>query len=172
MNKIAYKILLSATLLLGACSQDFLNTAPYDSIGSSNMWNDEIKADQGVSGIYHALESSTIGGQGYKIFDGLGFVNTYYGTSDPFVLEFLRGTITPNHGIFATTWSQHFEGINRANDAIANLGRAGLSEEKYERLIAESRFLRADHAINRTCINGRRTRTTIAPVATVQRAQV
>lgn len=143
MKKSINIIGLSLLMSFAACDNDFLNTAPYDTIGTANMWDSEIKADQGIAGIYQVLRNSTTGADNYKIFDGLGFVNTYYGTSDPFVLEYLRGTITPNHSIFATTWSQHYEGINRANEAIANLDRAGLNEEKFDRLIAESRFLRA-----------------------------
>ncbi|MDD3079273.1 MAG: RagB/SusD family nutrient uptake outer membrane protein [Paludibacter sp.] len=138
-----YFYLVSILSMFLSCSNDFLETKPYDSIGTNNMWNSESKADQGVAGIYNILRSSTTGGTNYKIFDGLGFVNTYYGTSDPFVLEFLKGSITPSSSIFSETWKQHYEGIHRANNAIANLKKAGLTDEKYNRLICESKFLRA-----------------------------
>lgn len=142
MKKIFQAFIIA--IILSSCSNDFLDTAPYDSISSGNMWNSESKADQGISGIYNALKQRTIT-DSYKIFDGLGFVNSYgsHGNADNEVLVYLNGNITPSHALFSDTWKQHYEGIHRANDAIFNLHKAGLSEEKENRLICEAKFLRA-----------------------------
>ena len=137
-------ILLISIIIFSSCSNDFLDTSPYDSIASGNMWNSESKADQGVAGIYQALKARTIS-DSYKIFDGLGFVNSYgsHGPADNEVMVYLNGNITPSHGLFSDTWKQHYEGIHRANDAIANLHKANLPAQKYERLMCEAKFLRA-----------------------------
>lgn len=142
MKKI-FQLLISL-IIFSSCSNEFLDTTPYDSIGSGNMWNSESKADQGVAGIYQALKFRTIA-DSYKIFDGLGFVNSYgsHGNADNEVLVYLNGSITPSHTLFSNTWQQHYEGIHRANDAIANLHKAELPADKYERLVCESKFLRA-----------------------------
>lgn len=142
MKKI-FQLFISI-ILLSSCSNDFLDTSPYDSISSGNMWNSESKADQGVAGVYNALKSRTIA-DGYKIFDGLGYVNSYgsHGNADNEVMVYLNGNITPSHSLFSDTWKQHYEGIHRANDAIQNLHKANLPTEKLERLMCEAKFLRA-----------------------------
>lgn len=146
MKKYSYifTLIIIVVFKLTSCSDDFLNTSPYDQIASNNMWNSESKVDQGVAGVYSALRYSMIA-ESYRYLDGLGFVNTFYGnsSSNPYVLDFLRGTITPGGILFTNTWKQHYEGIHRANDAIDNLHEAPLSEEKKERLLCEVKFLRA-----------------------------
>jgi hypothetical protein len=56
---------------------------------------------------------------------------------------YTKGTITASNGLFSSYWQNHYEGIHRASDAIANLNKAPLSETKMSRLIAEAKFLRA-----------------------------
>lgn len=137
MKKIFITTFISS-LLLGACVD--LDTLPYDSTSSETMWTSEEQADQGVAGIYNIFRSSTTGAECYTLFDGMGFVNTTFNGS---ALEYLRGTITSSNSVFADAWKQHFEGIHRANDAIANLSKASLGKEKYDRLMCEAKFLRA-----------------------------
>ena len=55
----------------------------------------------------------------------------------------LRGNATTSDSQFSNYWTIHYEGVSRANDAIANLPNAPLDESKRNRLIAESKFLRA-----------------------------
>ena len=134
-----YKIIVLSLIitLTNSCS-DFLDLAPYDQISSGNMWLTESLADKGVTGVYQVLRLEKVAADGY-FFEAWG-VSGDYRTSPE---GFLRGTETTGGSIFSTVWKNHYEGISRANDAIANLHKANLSEEKYGRLIAEVKFLRA-----------------------------
>ncbi len=128
----------AATLLFTGCQSDLLDTIPYGSVGSGNMWNSENLADKGVNGVYQTLRYSYVGLDRYQ-FDYAGSVSMWRDQG-----SLTAGNITTGDGLFADYWKQHYEGIHRANDAIKNLaGKAPLSAEKRGRLLAEVKFLRA-----------------------------
>ena len=91
----------------------------------------------GVTGIYNVLKEN-VAGDLYK-FDSYGVSADYRDGND----ALLRGNVTTGSGLFSGYWKAHYEGISRCNDAIANLSKAPLSEEKLARLTAESKFMRA-----------------------------
>ncbi|NDV81201.1 RagB/SusD family nutrient uptake outer membrane protein [Bacteroides sp. 51] len=138
MKKIL--IIFSIILSFTSCKSDLLDTYPYDKAGSENMWTTESLADQGVVGIYETLRQPMIAGK----IDQL----EAFGVSGNNVwlwgwINWMTNQVSASEGMFANYWKQHYEMISRANDAIANLNKAPLSEEKYNRLMSESKFLRA-----------------------------
>ncbi len=145
MIKIKYITIFVALLFLGNCQSDFLDTTPYDEIGSGNMWESENLVDLGVNGVYNALRYPFVGKERWSL-DGDGFVGMgrdrtswIMGSS-----TFKSGVMTAGDGLFRKYWEQHYEGIHRSNDALLNL-EAGVpvSDAKAARLIAEVKFLRA-----------------------------
>ena len=126
----------SAVVLTG-CRGDLMDLNPYNAISSGTMWTSENLADQGVVGIYNVLRSSQVGYNLYD-FDSYGVSTAPRGNNN-----ILRGTITATDGLFSNYWKIHYEGISRANDAIANLPNAPLDDSKRNRLIAEAKTLRA-----------------------------
>jgi hypothetical protein len=130
-------IIILAISLFSGCKKDLLDTNPYSSIGSGNMWTNENLADMGVSGVYNALRYIHVGLDLYA-FDDYSSSGQYRDN-----LALAAGTITAGDGLFSAYWQQHYEGISRANDAIKNLPNTPLTAEKKGRLIAESKFLRA-----------------------------
>lgn len=139
MKKINLLIIIFAIIIIfSGCKSDLLDTTPYDSIGSSNMWTTESLADLGVTGVYNTLRQDFVG------------LNRWYFDKDGFTgmnrdnQPLTNGNITSSDGFFVNYWKQNYEGIHRANDAIKNLAeKAPLTPEKKGRLIAESKFLRA-----------------------------
>jgi len=130
-----------AFLMLAACQKDLLDTAPYGSISSGNMWQSENLADMGVLGVYSALRFD-YAGLNRVYFDELSFTAQNRDPEENVLM--VTGTITSSHPLFSNYWKQNYEGIHRANDALANLPeKAPLPEEKRGRLIAEVKFLRA-----------------------------
>jgi hypothetical protein len=101
------------------------------------MWTTENLADQGVVGIYNVLRSTSVVGDLYE-YESYGISAD---NRDQHALT--RGSIMASNGLFQSYWVNHYEGVHRANDAIANLNRAPLSAEKLGRLTAEAKFLRA-----------------------------
>ena len=102
------------------------------------MWTSENLADMGVTGIYNVLRSDNVAGDLHK-FDSYGVSADYRDGN----YSLLRGNATTSDSQFSNYWRIHYEGVSRANDAIANLPNAPLDESKRNRLIAESKFLRA-----------------------------
>ena len=128
----------TAAILFTSCRGDLMDLDPYDSIGSGNMWTSENLADMGVTGIYNVLRSDNVAGDLHK-FDSYGVSADYRDGN----YSLLRGNATTSDSQFSNYWRIHYEGVSRANDAIANLPNAPLDESKRNRLIAESKFLRA-----------------------------
>ena len=126
------------TALLTGCQGDLMDLTPYSSISSGNMWTSENLADMGVTGIYNRLLADNVAYDLYK-FECFG-VSADCRDRD---YALTIGNITTSDGLFSGYWSAHYEGISRCNDAIANLPNAPLSESKLNRLMAESKFLRA-----------------------------
>ena len=128
---------VAATLLSG-CRGDLMDLNPYSSISSGNMWTSENLADMGVTGIYNLLLSGNVAGDLYK-FECFGVSADCRDRDYAITL----GNITTSDGLFSGYWTIHYEGVSRCNDAIANLPNAPLDDAKRNRLMAESKFMRA-----------------------------
>lgn len=140
------KLLMIGGLLvfvLGSCKKNLLDTAPYSQLATESMWASDNLTDQGVNGIYNALRlGQAIGGaSGLEIYQYDRFAYTGQ-TRDAEAM--LQGTITPGNGLFSNNWRNFYEGIIRANDAIANIpAKSPSPAAKKARLLAEAKFLRA-----------------------------
>lgn len=128
---------------LSGCEPDLLDTAPYSSVASSNMWTSDNLTNLGMTGVYHALRlgisTSSASGRELYHFDRLGLSGQQRDGE-----AFMTGTATVGNGTVSSVWSELYEGVNRANDAIKNITEKSPSTaEKKARYIAESKFLRA-----------------------------
>ena len=137
--KIKYIItVFAATSLLSACQSDLLDLNPSGSISSGNMWSTENLTDMGVTGVYQTLTLSEVGRSLYN-YDQFGVC-----TQGRDIEAFTAGTVTTGTGRFRDAWKQLYEGVHRANDAIANIPeKSPVSDAKKGRLVAECKFLRA-----------------------------
>lgn len=132
------------TTTLSSCRSDLLDTAPYDSVSSETMWANENLCEEGVAGVYAALskkkweDDDFVAGKP-ELFERMSVSATWRDNNE----IFLNNTASRSSGMFSDYWKQHYEGIQRANDAISNLEKAPISESVKKRLIAESKFLRA-----------------------------
>lgn len=141
MKKIFF--LFSLAALFAACRKNLLDTVPYDAASSATMWTTDGLTDLGVSGVYNALRlnintSAASGNELYQL-DRFGFTGQCR-DADPL----LTGTINSSSGLFSSNWQQFYEGISRANDAIANIPLKSPSDStKKARYVAECKFLRA-----------------------------
>ena len=104
MKKIFAIILLTASMM--GCQSDLLDTFPYDTAATENMWTTESLADQGVLGIYNALRYGTVASEPYY-FEGLGVGGNLawnYGWNG-----LLTNQISGSDGFFWNYRVQHFE---------------------------------------------------------------
>jgi hypothetical protein len=136
-------IIIFAALLQGACSKDLMNTEPYDAIGSELMWTTERLAEQGVIGVYNVMHYPHVANEVFK-YDAFGVSSAHRNGNQEAEVYILMNTVSPASAIFLDYWKQHYEGIHRANDAIANLPNAPYEDsEVKQRRISECKFLRA-----------------------------
>ncbi len=141
-----YFLIVLSVLALASC-KDLLNLAPTNKIASENMWTTESLADQGMLGIYKGFTANggasislTASGLNRHAWDALGFASEWFGDG-PTVLT--GATKYASDAMISHEWQWCYDGIHRANDAIANLYKAGLDEAKYERYMCEAMFVRA-----------------------------
>ncbi|MFT4224736.1 RagB/SusD family nutrient uptake outer membrane protein [Dysgonomonas sp.] len=155
MHKIINTIMTVVIITIGlsGCT-DILDTTPYDTLTSDNMWKTEESVDQGVLGVYNALRDWAPGVYADSYVDNnkksWGNGSTYgferWGISGQltYAEELTNGSINPSSNNFSITWSKLYEGVSRANDAIKNIPlKSPASSEKNARLMAEVKFLRA-----------------------------
>ncbi|GHT11901.1 hypothetical protein FACS189415_0040 [Bacteroidia bacterium] len=146
MKKIIYFI---ATILMlssmPACVD--LDTAPYAEITGGNMWSTESLVEKGVTGVYTSLKkpiysSSMVGAGlwvGYYGLDVLGMS----GSSRLGMNGLFTTSVNPGNSYFSDTWKWYYDGIHRANAAIANIPNAKMDEGKKAKRLAEVKVLRA-----------------------------
>ena len=126
-------------VVLSACQSDLMDLSPYNQVSSANMWANENLADKGVLGVYSALRSECCGNYLYNYEQFSASCTPRNG-----IHALLKGNATASNGTFTNSWKNLYEGVSRANDAIAHLPEVpGLADAKKARLIAESKFLRA-----------------------------
>lgn len=138
--KLLKKIFILSTVVtaLSSCQGDLLDTVPYDKAATNSMWTNENFCELGVAGVYSELREDYIAKKAYELeaFCASGSCrdNDY---------PILAGTASTGSGLFSDYWRQHYEGIQRANDAIQHLAEAPVPESFKNKLIAEVKILRA-----------------------------
>jgi hypothetical protein len=138
--------MITATLLCGFCGcTDVLDTTPYNAIAGESMWQSEDLVDQGVVGVYAALKDWGPYSGSFADKNGSTWSFEPWGMSGQLRYDeaMTNGSINPSSAIFSETWKRVYEGVLRANDAIANIPKSPVAENKKARLVAEAKFLRA-----------------------------
>ena len=155
MKKIIYSLL--SILLCGLQSCVDLDMAPYNQVASGNMWSNAALTNQGVAGVYAKMRGWGVYSTSYSYnvvpFECLGMTGEAYRS-----IPYTSGTAGADNGFFSTMWKNLYEGVHRANDAIANLsevGGGGVDEETRLRLLSESKFLRAYYYMRLNELYGR-----------------
>jgi hypothetical protein len=146
MKKYIKLFAVSSLLVLGACSNDFLEKQPYTEKVAENFYKTPNDAYEGLIAIYDILQRDEYGCPllvseqasddcfgGYGMSDGQGD------------LEWDRFQYVSNKDMNSSAWKTPYQGIYRANILLANLDKVNWGTDtalktKYE---AEARFLRA-----------------------------
>ena len=117
-------ILSAAVTALSGCRSDLLDTVPYDKAASNSIWTNENFCELGVAGVYSELREDYVAKRAYELeafcVSGSCRDNDY---------PILAGTASIGSGLFSDYWRQHYEGIQRANDAYFQK----LFEQRFEK---------------------------------------
>ena len=142
MKKQLYLAIAALVISVTGFRDNLLDTAPYSSLGSSNMWTSDNLTDLGVTGVYQALRLG-IDGNNSSMLELYQF-DRYSGGQTRDADPFTSGTVTTANGIVSATWQNLYEGIHRSNNAIYNIpAKSPSTPEKKARYVAECKFLRA-----------------------------
>lgn len=139
MKKIFITVALVA--MLSSSCEDFLNTKPIDKIGAVNYFTNEEGLTQGLAGVYDPLGSAGLYGEVlYTKLEACtdeGFYARSAQKTDPMVYVF-----NPTDPSVSTLWNTLYDGVNRANDLIANINLPTMDENKRQVILGEALFLR------------------------------
>jgi len=147
------KIYLSLIIYIGfnllpSCTDDFLEEKPEDRFVIDNFYSSRTDAEAAVAAVYQQLYSiyeryifllNALPADDEK--NGLGMPNQYLQN-----LEFLRHT--SENQFTRQMWQYNYSGIARANTAILNIPNINMDEEIKNRLVGETKFLRALYYFN------------------------
>lgn len=153
---------LTCGLLLSACdlfNGDFLEEGSRGAVSSDVLTGKEGGIETVLVSAYSALNQAQKSDFTFSIGNGNAWEsaqdNWVYGTvaggeaykgsesgDQGVILTIAQMQHDPSIGYFNTKWKALFEGVSRANDAIALASQADLSESERARIQAEARFLR------------------------------
>jgi len=147
MKKIIYFTTIIAVLFSLTACNGLLEQMPDNSISGTSMWTTESQVDQGVIGVYAALQQPAPGNGivgesvnlGYYGFDVFGMT----GQGSYAVSNLFTSGVNPDNEKFTFIWKWCYTGVHRANNAIAYIPQVSMPDAKKARLIAECKVLRA-----------------------------
>jgi hypothetical protein len=157
MKRILYILTAAAILCSAGGCTDALDTKPYNALATATMWQSEESVDQGVAGVYAALKDWGAYSSAFAVRNGSTWAFEAWGMTGQlrYSETMINGSINPGTNIFSETWKRVYEGVLRANDAIANIPESPVADEKKARLLAEAKFLRAFCYLRLNALYGR-----------------
>ncbi|QEC52500.1 putative outer membrane starch-binding protein [Anseongella ginsenosidimutans] len=144
MKLLKYILLLGLFSTTWSC-QDYLERFPLDSPSDETFLRSEAELDMAVTACYNRLWYKPPGTDqpfmlSLECASDLGWDRNSSG------LQTLgRGSATPDNDYTGSFWEHFYRGVGRCNYILAKAGPLAetVPEEKYNRLLAEVRFLRA-----------------------------
>ncbi|HQW10617.1 MAG TPA: RagB/SusD family nutrient uptake outer membrane protein [Saprospiraceae bacterium] len=140
-----------------SCSKDFLNVPVQGQITPDS---DPALAEKLVNGVYNSLlNGEAFGGQGD--IHGISFITLTEIISDnadkgstpsdqPGIGDIDNLNLSPTNNFIAAVWTGYFNGIARANQALAALDKSNIDDKTKQKYIGEVKFLRAYFYFNLT----------------------
>lgn len=137
----------SAAMLAMSSCEGFLDRYPYDENSSDTMFKSAVLAETVVIGAYsNIIYDYNSTDRSVLNWDSFSSVLDPSESINYLDYNYLFGTVRSNDGMFSQYWKRLYEGINRANDVIENIGKVpDMTDAVKTQRIAECRFLRAYH---------------------------
>ncbi|MDR3010047.1 MAG: RagB/SusD family nutrient uptake outer membrane protein [Sphingobacterium sp.] len=146
MMKISIKKYTAAAavlLLMGSCSKDFLNRTNPNKPVSEIFWSNEAEVQAAMATVYSPIRGQMEGY--YGAYTGWQTMNRaddvwFLAGEERFTWEYATFLNTPGTG--GSDFGSLYNGINRANVLLYNIGKVSMDEAKRKELISEATFLR------------------------------
>lgn len=139
-------LLPAILLLLGSCSDDFLNQEDPNAVSVDGYFQTENDVLLAVNGLYHALRSGNTVGEGSLLYneersDNSGRNDNQSNAGEPF--QFNDFSLLPSNTNLFTHWSSMYDGIARCNTILTRIDQVDFSSEDVKgRYLAEAKFVR------------------------------
>lgn len=137
--------IMSLLIFNFSCDEDFLDRAPLDAPLAETFLSSETELEMAVTGVYNTLWFHPPGVL-IPFAISLEYATDNGWDRNGSDLQALgRGDATTDNQFTASYWTTFYRGIGRANYILSNSEhlKKEMKEEKYNRLMAEVRFLRA-----------------------------
>lgn len=137
-------LLLVFIILTSSCDKEFLERVPLDSPSNASFFSTEDELDAAINGAYRSLYWHSYKVPYHLWLDAATDIAWSRGDFGD-MLTAQGGQYNAETPLFMNVWSHMYRGIARANTILVNMHRAEsvVSSEKFARIAAEARFLRA-----------------------------
>jgi hypothetical protein len=137
--------------LLGSCSKDFITIQPKGQFLTQNYYQDREQAYSGLVAVYDVLRKNAGGFENMITMMNAGSDDNYAGGGSPTdglgIQGFSNYTLNANT-MPSSFWSDHYQGIFRANILLNKLPGTTMNEGEKARFTAEAKALRATYYFN------------------------
>jgi hypothetical protein len=154
MKSIQFQKAILATvflLMLGSCKKDFITIQPKELFLASDYYKNRDQAFSGLVAVYDVLRKNSGGFENMITMMNAGSDDNYAGGGDATDGAGIHGfsdfTINANT-IPRSFWSDHYQGIFRANVLLQKLPDVQMDAGEKARFTAETKALRATYYFN------------------------
>ncbi|NQD71131.1 RagB/SusD family nutrient uptake outer membrane protein, partial [Sphingobacterium shayense] len=142
-NKFFLYIINIAWVMVLSCDDKYLERYPLDSPSDETFITNEAELEMAVTGVYNALWYSFSGTPFSLVLDYTSDIGWDRNTNDMQVLAL--GVGNPDNTFVSDVWKHFYAGISRCNNILdkAEGIRGIVPEDKFNQLVAETRFFRA-----------------------------
>lgn len=149
--KFKYIYIAVAMAFLGSCSEDFVTIDPQGKFDTSTYFSNEQQCYAALMGVYDPIRKNTGGFENLVAMLNAGSDDFYAGggssTDGTGIQNFSTHSLT-SISIPGSFWSDHYQGVSRANILLEKLPAATMDNTVRARFAAESKALRALYYFN------------------------
>ena len=138
---------------VSGCNDDaFLTEVPFDFVGPENFYKTSGDALAAIAGVYatslHTTGDNYYGRNFVMLSEFMTEMQTVYlsATNERSLVD--NYTFTASHSYIYSTWQGAYQAINRANSVIDRVPAIVMDTTLRNRVVAEAKFLRAQHYFN------------------------
>ncbi|ALJ00574.1 hypothetical protein DC20_18360 [Rufibacter tibetensis] len=146
--------MLGATLGLGSCQEDFLETVPSNAVSYEQAFSSTAGVEAALNGIYRLMRDAPVNSGSTPSHDSYGIPHfnltwdvmgqDIMANSNWFVFQYELDNKLPTYRGTHMLWAMNYGVITNANNIIANAAKVpGITEEQRAAFEAEAKALRA-----------------------------
>lgn len=141
MKRIIILIIVLSSICVTSCKK-FLDTKPTDFVVPEQYYNNEQQLNEALAGVYSSLAETGTYGLSLSFNDVIGNDEGFYKNTSSAPFAGIYNIVVSDAGINGT-WNALYDGINLANNLLANINKPVMDENKRNVIKGETLFLRA-----------------------------